>query len=298
MIRSGSVEITTVVGCSVDCGHCPQSLLRSAYGDRTRRMSLEDFDLCIDKIPKSVRIDFSGMAEPWLNRQCTEMVLSASKRGRPLAVYTTLVGMAAKDWDILKELSYEAFSIHAADSEGNSRIPVTEGYVALLTRIVSEGVKSKRRLSVSSHGLPHPAIAHLVPRGSTVLHDRAGNLDSPSKIRKTGPIRCRSCGNLMNRNVLLPDGTVVVCCMDYAMSHVLGNLKTSTYEEILNSVEANRVRGLLKRQDSEVLCRWCAYSEPVPTPMSVLRRLWGSARRRLSRMLPRVSTEGGVNDSQ
>ena len=37
----------------------------------------------------------------------------------------------------------------------------------------------------------------------------------------------------MNHNVLLPNGDVVLCCMDFGMQHVLGNLKRQSYEEIL-----------------------------------------------------------------
>ena len=36
-----------------------------------------------------------------------------------------------------------------------------------------------------------------------------------------------------DRNVLLPNGDVVLCCMDYNLVHILGNLLTQTYEEIM-----------------------------------------------------------------
>jgi hypothetical protein len=36
-----------------------------------------------------------------------------------------------------------------------------------------------------------------------------------------------------DRNVLLPNGDVVLCCMDYDLKHIIGNLLTQTYEEVM-----------------------------------------------------------------
>ena len=62
-------------------------------------LSLETFKACIDKIPTHIRVDFSGMAEPWLNKNCSNMVLYAAQRGHKLVVYTTLVGMTVDDFE-------------------------------------------------------------------------------------------------------------------------------------------------------------------------------------------------------
>jgi radical SAM protein with 4Fe4S-binding SPASM domain len=36
-----------------------------------------------------------------------------------------------------------------------------------------------------------------------------------------------------DRNVLLPNGDVVLCCMDYDLKHIIGNLLEQTYEEMM-----------------------------------------------------------------
>ena len=99
-----TLEVTTVIGCRNMCRFCPQKLLIGKYTKKERPfiMSLENFKLAIDKIPKHVRIDFSGMAEPWLNNACTEMVLYAHEKEHPIAVYTTCVGMKLEDIDKIK----------------------------------------------------------------------------------------------------------------------------------------------------------------------------------------------------
>ena len=37
---------------------------------------------------------------------------------------------------------------------------------------------------------------------------------------------CAKTHTNLNENVLLPDGTVIMCCMDYGMTGVFGNLFT------------------------------------------------------------------------
>src|SRR5580658_4188911 len=66
-----SLEFTLMVGCPLKCTFCPQDRLRGVYGKNTKYMSLDDFKTILSKIPNHVRIDFSGMAEPWTNPDAT-----------------------------------------------------------------------------------------------------------------------------------------------------------------------------------------------------------------------------------
>ena len=50
------IQISTSVGCKVNCSYCPQSPHIKAYKDTVKgtgpyQMSLETFKTCIDKIP-------------------------------------------------------------------------------------------------------------------------------------------------------------------------------------------------------------------------------------------------------
>ena len=84
-----TLEITTSIpkaGCIVDCVFCPQRVLQKVWNEekftteKERYMSLEDFKMVIDKLPKEIRITFSGFTEPWLNKKCTDMLLYAHER--------------------------------------------------------------------------------------------------------------------------------------------------------------------------------------------------------------------------
>jgi len=71
-------------------------------------------------------------------------------------------------------------------------------------------------------------------------------------------------GKALNHNVVLPDGTVLLCCMDYGMTHVIGNLVEQTHEEIMENIALERVRaGLNGDEEIEILCRKCSYASKV-----------------------------------
>ena len=119
------MEITTNIGCKINCAYCPQDMLVRAYrniGDVPRVMTLDIFKMILSKIPTSVCIDFSGFSEPWLNHECTEMVLYTNKVGYEVAVFTTAVGMNILDVEKIKSIPFKRFCLHLPDVEGYSKI--------------------------------------------------------------------------------------------------------------------------------------------------------------------------------
>lgn len=81
---------------------------------------------------------------------------------------------------------------------------------------------------------------------------------------ESGAIACSLCGQELNRNVLLPDGTVLLCCMDYGMKHILGNLREQSYDEIMNGGEMQRIKKCMNDElKDDILCRSCALSHLI-----------------------------------
>ena len=97
------IEITTVIGCRVDCDFCPQPLLMDKYSIKNNveninyvnpvMMSFETFKICIDKIPKRLLIIFIGFAEPFLNPECIKMIIYAHNSGHLVRVFSTLANL-------------------------------------------------------------------------------------------------------------------------------------------------------------------------------------------------------------
>ena len=102
-----NIEITPRVGCSNVCEYCPQSTLIKRYrerigSDKDTMMSLETFKKCISTIPKDIGLNFTGYVEPFLNPDCTDMIIHSFKKGHELLLNTTLMGMTIDDWDRMK----------------------------------------------------------------------------------------------------------------------------------------------------------------------------------------------------
>ncbi len=264
-VRFSMLEITTVIGCKINCRYCPQEkLTRNYFRDNNcpdSVLKFENFKIFIDKIPNRVRIDFSGMAEPWLNSECTKMLLYAQEKGHKIAVYTTLVGMYYDDFEKIKDLQYEVFNIHLPDERNNSHIPVTEEYLLLLEKFIKTSPLSlMNKLEFSCHGPVHHEVLKIIKEKSSRMLDRAGNLENTDlkhKVHK-GNIICTLTWKSIDRNVLLPDGTVLFCGMDYGMRHVLGNLGRDGYEDLFKSEEAKKIMKGFDDSTIDILCRHCS----------------------------------------
>jgi len=277
-----TLELTTMIGCPLMCNYCPQDNLRDGYGDDVKYMTLETFSQALDSALPNTRIDFSGMAEPWVNPDCTSMFEMALKRGFRVAVYTTLYNWDRATTDRVAELmvqyadQFDTFSVHYPDANGNMRgwkytedweyaLHVVQG-VCHHTGIKSEG------MTMSDQGEVHEDLQHLGIRlWNWVGHDRAGSLpveqvkEQQIQIapRHAKPIKCGKTSTY-DQNVLLPNGDVVLCCMDYDRKHILGNIKENTIEEIRQGIEFRSI--LLENARTEFsnnsLCRTCTDAVP------------------------------------
>jgi radical SAM protein with 4Fe4S-binding SPASM domain len=281
-----TLEITTMVGCPLMCNYCPQDELRTAYGDDIKYMTLADFKTIVDKVPKHVRLDFSGQAEPWVNPECTDMFEYAMEQGFRAAIFTTLY-----DWDentvhrmgdLLMKYAKQVdiFKIHFPDEAGNMKgwKPSEEweyAYAGMRAIVQAAGIYYEA-MTMSDHGV-HPAIRNLPGVGvshgwSIAAHDRAGtlNVDSvkeqPVKFapKHTGPVKCGKT-DIYNQGVLLPNGEVLLCCMDYAKKHVMGNLLEHSYEDLQTNPAMQRLKELnaLPHYTEESLCKSCLDAVPA-----------------------------------
>ena len=99
-----------------------------------------------------------------------------------------------------------------------------------------------------------------------VMISRAGNLDNVKPTaKKLGPVTCnlaskQSLEDKLDYNVLLPNGDVSLCCMDYGLQNILGNLLESDYESLFHSEAFEKIWKKMKSQDSDIICRNCEES--------------------------------------
>ena len=123
------VEFTTSIGCHINCKLCPQELFIKRYKQISdiNILTFENFKKLIDKIPKNIVILFSGMTEPWLNKDCSKMVLYAYNTGHTnIKIFTTAVGMTPEDIDKIKHIPFRQFVLHLPDVFGITEIKDTK----------------------------------------------------------------------------------------------------------------------------------------------------------------------------
>ena len=281
-----TLEITTMIGCPLMCTYCPQDELRTAYGNDVKYMSMDTFKTAIDKLPEDCRIDFSGMSEPWVNPDCTDMLEYALEQGHDVAIFTTLY-----DWDettvhrvgqLLVDYAdqIKILKIHFPDAAGNMRgwkISPEWEYAFIGIQTVAKMAKIPlEAMTMSDHGV-HPDIQHLpgvfLSHNWTVAaHDRAGTLDK-EKVKEQPikfitehdyPITC-SKASKFDQNVLLPNGDVVICCMDYDTRHIIGNLVQDNYDDLFFSPEFTRLMEINAQPcfSKESLCKSCTDARRV-----------------------------------
>jgi hypothetical protein len=238
-------------------------------------MAFATFQACLRTVPENIRIDFSGMSEPWLNPECSRMLEYAVDRGHPIAVYTTLLGVNAADLNSLSRWEIDPLVIHLPDEEGNTSIPLTRTYLAILQQFFQIIPQAQRwkNLRISCHGKLHPILINLFRKqieaaripAVDYLSDRAGNVAGKTipHYWKEGPVTCSSSGRTLNHNILLPDGRVILCCMDYGMQHILGNLLTQEYRDLFEGEEFRRLQAGLDGSEPAILCRKCVRAVPL-----------------------------------
>ncbi len=261
------------------CRFCPQDRLAKSYPKgEPRDLSLSDFLTVLEKLPPYVRVDFSGMAEPWLNPDATAMAILAFERRRTVAIYTTLQGMAPDDATLLIErfgsrITPEApWVIHLPDGDGNmTGWKSTETYRETLRRFLAfERLRMPEGLNfmtMSADGTVAPALRDLVIATLPPFRgiSRAENLDRDAfrpgallaAVRQEHALLCASTP-FFDHNVLLPNGDVLLCCMDYGRQHVVGNLLRQSYEAIHSGVALGGIRmQAMTPTDDALLCRRC-----------------------------------------
>ena len=249
-----TLEFTTSIppkGCVIDCAFCPQKTLLNVYkADKT--MTYENFKRVIDKLPKEIRITFSGFTEPWLNKRATDMLLYAYKQGHPVSAFTTGVGMTVEDVERLKDVKFTTgpnggFCLHLPDQERIAKHPITPRYLEVIKRF-KELESEIQGFYVMCMGEVHDDIKPYWPNASVPeFWSRAGNLLGEAIIKPElqkyqdrfkhmdhGNVP-RTCGCVedLYHNVVLPNGDVSLCCMDYGLEQIIGNIYEQEYEDII-----------------------------------------------------------------
>lgn len=270
-----TLEFTMMVGCPLKCTFCPQDALREQYEDRAKYFSVANFKTIVGKIPDHVRIDFSGMAEPWANPHATEMLRHALEVGRSVAIYTTLYGMS--DPEVVADLlvrhrhQVEVFCLHLPDANGNMRgWKMTDEWMRAHDAImpIRRFMPRFEVMTMDGGGRVHPSLGGMLI-DAWAGHTRAGNVTSEDvggqalhgRPRHDTAVCC-SFTVFYDQNVVLPNGDVVLCCMDYSLKHRLGNLLEQDYYDVFTGLGSLMAENVRPGYSDKSLCKSCDRAQP------------------------------------
>lgn len=280
------VEITTKIGCSNNCIYCPQDLLLSSYCKKTckTQMKLEDFKRALSHIPQWLDINFAGMNEPFENPEAFEMVEYAIINGYKVSIFTTLKGLSINQIEKLGKLNLKSIVVHLPDNEKMMNLQVNKDYLSRLRQFFDLNLSNVKYVCIGSvHKMIDEKISKCVKQDKKVIF-RAGNLKDADKW--PGELKHNeNCGRIINEkqrvicsrrlnynrldrtathvecSVLLPDGSLILCCQDYGLKHVLGNLYEQDYETIMyGDVMKEIEQSMSCLNNHEILCRKCEFA--------------------------------------
>ena len=219
------------------------------------------------------------MAEPWANPHATAMLAHALEKGFNVCVYTTLYGISAQESDRIVALltmhakQVEVLCLHLPDQNGNMRgFRHSDEYAKVLTAFVKLGnsgvIRRFEAMTMDRSGSIHPQLRDLVSAlPPWAGHTRAGSLNTTEvgsqpvegTPHHSSPVTC-SFTPFYDHNVLLPNGDVVICCMDYSLKHKIGNLIEGDYFSLFGSSEMGELHAENTRPgfSEKSICKSCS----------------------------------------
>lgn len=168
-------------------------------------MSIDTFRKILKNVPSEIDIHFSGFSELFFHPQAMEFIDEACKE-HEVVIYTTTNGMTQETADKLSNYTFKEFHVHLNQKKTD---------ITLNFPVIYDTIDDTNRIS------------------------RGGNLWEVPEHQ----------GVCMNspefkQNVVLPSGDVVLCCMDYGLKHIIGNLLTTKWDD-------------LKRDEQYEICNKC-----------------------------------------
>ena len=238
-----TLDITTAGSCPINCyPYCPQRLLHDSYKGE-QMLSLDGFERMLSNTPTDVTLNFCGFVECFTNTHALEMMEMGQDEGYEIQLSSTLVGLKPDDIDRLAKIDLQKFVLHLPDPSGAAHIKMDDNYKETLIRAFT-------KLDMTGFSVMNKHF---------ISHYRAGNCPESPFLHKRGPFYCIGLDEGPNFE-MLPDGTALLCCMDFGLKHILGNLFTTPYDDIRKSEEFRRIWKNRLALDGDVLCRSCRLS--------------------------------------
>jgi len=237
------LEITTEIGCPIQCSrYCPQDILLKNYGSEEKTLSLDNFKIILSNLPPKLPVIFSGFSEPFANKETINFIQYARKKEHPVGIFTTLYSLSQSDVRKLLKFDYCMFRLHLCDGK-NMKINITREY--------------QDNVFLALQNIPNLSLVIMNDLFKTDNRE-VFNLNTYRQKK----LFLRHCYKWDNPQfVVLPNGDVNLCCVDFGLRHKLGNLFIEKYSAIRK-----------RYHPSYKLCRYCDKTDSFPRYVGVIIR--------------------------
>lgn len=264
--RLSGLEFTLAMGCKVACHYCPQKMLITAYNHKfpnaNKYMTFDDFKIILSKLTPECGIGWCGMSEPFQNPECAKMIKYAWEKGHKISLSTTLEGATWDDIRMIENVDFVSLVLHIPDSAMNSKFSLSNEWLEIFDYVNH----NFSNIGYSCHGETHEIMKNRIILGRVYqnsMHNRAGNLEYEELPTKNVSGKKACFFGDINGNVygwsptVLPNGAVVVCCNDYGLKHVLGNIIDQDWDEIFRGSEWKNIVDGWEGKNDTTLCYGC-----------------------------------------
>jgi len=259
------IEVTN--RCNLKCTHCPTKNMKRARGD----IDPELVKRIIDENKRLSYIYFYNWGEPMLHPDLWDIIRYARERGIKTALISngTLLSKDIISKIFASGLSMISFSIDGVGSDytkerGFDYKKLKEGIMEFVVEKKVEGASSPRiELNVVLKG-DDPL---LVDKIEEEWREHVDAINYQPLIKYEEFSRKTPCRELWKGNlVVLWDGRVTLCCVDYEGVLILGDATKERLIDIWKGAGVKRFRMLHRRSNFMSLCKMCSEVETTKAP--------------------------------
>ncbi len=280
------IQIQTQSGCNARCIFCPNKYLYNKL--EHGKMTEELFRKIIDEIAKEEgveRVSLYLMNEPTLDRTLPEKVAYAKsklKKNVEVAIDTNGSGLTQEMIDGLIDAGLDRLlvSIQGFSKETYEKIMVglnyektMENMERLIETVKRKGAKKPKIIvSMVTCGINEHEVRKFkkfwrskgVKAASSVVKNRGGLIEESKELFPYGLKGRVSCARPFRDAVILYNGDMPLCCMDWERRVILGNVLKSSIKEVWLGDRLQKIRECFNAGRLEELpdiCKNCKDSE-------------------------------------
>ena len=262
------LEITNI--CNMHCSFCHGTKRKKEYMDR------EHFEIALEKLkPYTDYIYFHLLGEPFCHPDIKEYISLADKKGFKVSITTngTLLDLSIADFPLYKV----SVSLHSFEKDSKEEQTAYLERVCAFAKKASENsiLVSLRLWNKGAEGIQNNITEEYLKfafkdwkegRSGSFTLDKGIFLEYANRfewpdINIVEKSDKKFCYGLRDQIGILVDGRVVPCCLDAEGDITLGNIFTSSLDEILLTERVSSIlKGFDERRAVEDLCKKCKYA--------------------------------------